>query len=220
MNIRRLILGGETSTQWGTCTADAGIDQSVESIAGITTLDGTGSSSELGAISTYLWEIISGNGLAIDTPTASTTDISGTPVVGDTIIRLTVTDSLGNSDSDTMTITLFVGTPLSITNSIPDSNADGTLTFANGQAGEVLDLSYRLLNGNNPDNMTFSGSIMYGTLSYLYPSAVGQITLDGSGNGSSNYNGSGAFFQVEITITGRSTSYPLPVSRQAYIPIY
>ena len=219
--MRRSVYSREATSLFGEITAVAGGDQSVEDIASITTLDGTGSTTTVGGgITAYQWEIISGNGLIIDSPTSSTTDISGTAVVGDTVIQLTVWDGNGNKATDQLTISIVLGDPLTISSTTPDVNQDGTFSFINGQPSEVIDLSYTLLNGDNPDSMT-AGTAMSGTLSYLSPSAVGQVTLDGNGEATVNYNGNGANFQVEIEITGRSSSYPLPVSTgTAYIPFY
>ena len=220
--MRRSVYSSDSSTVFGEATAVAGSDQSVESVTSITTLDGTGSSTTGGSITAYLWTIISGTGLVLDSPTSSTTTVSGTSVVGDSVIQLKVTDTNGNTDIDTLTISIVLGDPLTVVFTQPDGGGQGTITYSNGQANEVLDLAFALFNGNHPDSITFTGGVMVGLLNYSSTSSVGSITLDGSGDGSTTYNGVGDNFQVTVTTTGRSSAYPLPTlsERVADISFY
>jgi hypothetical protein len=112
---------------------------------------------------------------------------------------------------DTLTISIVLGDPLTLTETQPVGGT-GTITFADGQPSEVLDLEFQLFNGDFPDAVTFTGDIMNGTLNYLSTSQTGQITLDGNGDGSSTYTVGGQNFQFTVTIVGRSSSYPLPTS--------
>jgi len=85
--------------------ADAGEDQTVE-VGETVTLDGTDSYDPDGDPLTYSWELATPNGSTaeLDDPASATPNL--TPdVVGDYIATLTVTDSSGLSDSDTVTIT-------------------------------------------------------------------------------------------------------------------
>lgn len=218
--MRRSIYSSDESTKFGVITIVTNGNQSVESVSAIANLDATGTSTTIGSISTYEWSIITGTGLILDTPNSVSTSVSGTSVLGESLIQVKVTDSNGNVAYETLTITIVLGTPLSLTKTFPVSGA-GTITFADGQPSEVLNLEFRLLNGDAPDAMSFTGGIVFGALSYLNPTAVGQITLDGSGGGTSDYSAIGAYFQVEVTITGRSSSYPLTgADLSEWIPIY
>ncbi len=211
--IKRQIFGKKNSTAFGTIIAVAGADQSVESIGSLVNLDGTGSSSTVGGgVTSYLWEIVSGSGLIIDSPTASTTSISGTSVVGLNLIMLTVKDANGNTDTDSLIITITASTLMNMKSTVPDVDGLGTLSIVDGQPNEVLNLSFELFNGNTPDEIIFSGGIMLTRLYYGNTSSYGNITLDGNGVGTSSYSGTGEFFQVKVTVTGRSSSVAIPPS--------
>ena len=220
MNIRQVIYSSANSDLSGRATANAGSDQNEEQVEDFSPLDGTGSSTTGGTVDVYLWEIISGFGLVIDTPNASTSTLSGTTIVGDNIIKLTITDTNGNTDYDYVTITVDPIPALVISSSIPDSNGQGTLNITNGQAGEVVPLGFVLNYGQAPHAITFSGGIMVGRLDYIKTTTTGSITLDGSGNGSSNYDATGKGFVVEVSITGRSSGYPVPTVDFTTIYIY
>ncbi len=214
--MRRTIYASANSDLNGRATAVAGSNQSVEQVSAITNLDGTGSSTTGGTISTYQWKILSGTGLIIDSPTSPTSSISGTSVVGESLIQLTITDTNGNVDVDWLTIEIILGDPLTVTSTQPNASNQGTITFKNGQPNEVVDLGFILSNGNNPDSVSFaSAGILFGALDYTIPTGVGQITLDANGDGSSTYTVVGQYFQVSVNITGRSSTYPLPNSNYA-----
>lgn len=218
--MRRSIYSAANSDLSGIATADAGANQSSETIAGFVDLDASGSSTTAGGgITGWLWEIVSGNGLVIDSPTTQTTSISGTAIAGDNIIKLTVTDANGNTDTDTVTLTVTPPDLLTISSSAPDINGQGTLTFAGGQNAEVLNLRFVMTESTIGDSMTFSGSIMFGVLDHFNTITTGLVTLDGSGEGSYTYDGDGSLFQVEVEITGRSSIYPLPSSNSTFILI-
>lgn len=84
--------------------ADAGANQNITSFS--TTLDGSGSTQSGGTITGYLWEIISGTGATLVTPTSVETLITGMSAAnGPYTIRLTVTNNEGGTDSDDVTVT-------------------------------------------------------------------------------------------------------------------
>ena len=218
--MRRLVYSLDESTVFGVITVVTNGNQSVESVSAIANLDAAGTSTTVGSISTYEWSIISGTGLILDTPNSVSTSVSGTSVLGDSLIQVKVTDSNGNVAYETLTVSIVLGTPLSVTKTLPVSGS-GTLIFANGQPSEVLNLDFKMLNGDAPDAMTFTGGIMFGTLSYSNPSALGQVTLDGSGDATSTYSATGAYFQVVVTVTGRSSGYPLAgADKDEWLQIY
>lgn len=97
--------------------SDAGIDRAYYEGKEIV-LDGSNSSDEDGSISSYLWELVSG--VEIDIPDPEQVQVSfvapATSTAFDNVYRLTVTDDLGDSDSDEVVITIKPIVP-------PDSNA-------------------------------------------------------------------------------------------------
>jgi hypothetical protein len=219
--MRREIFGASNLDLYGEATADAGSDQSERFISSFSNLDGTGSSTTGGTVDSYLWEVISGTGIVIDTPTSSTSTLSGTNIVGDTVIQLTITDTNGNTDTDTVTLTIEAVPPLVIEATPKDTiTLQGQLNISDGIAGEIIELSFTMNYGNNPDNITFSGGIMSGVLDYQKTTAVGSITLDGSGNGTSTYTAYGTNYNVQVAVVGRSSIYPIPEEDNAVIYVY
>lgn len=84
-------------------TADAGIDQITTSAT--VTLNGAGSTTPNGTIQSYLWEKVSGPAAGtITNTTAVSTTVTGL-TTGVYVFRLTVTDSIGQTGSDTVQVT-------------------------------------------------------------------------------------------------------------------
>lgn len=84
--------------------ADAGDDQNITTSD--TSLDGSNSYHLNGAISSYLWEQVSGPVTAtIVTPSAAQTTVQGLSSIGEYVFKLTVGDSAGYTDSITMLVT-------------------------------------------------------------------------------------------------------------------
>ena len=221
--IRQNVFARNCSTAFGIIIADAGADQAVDHVIDITTLDGTGSSTTVGGgITSYLWEIISGTGLIIDSPTSSTTTISGSDIVGDHMIRLTVSDGNGNVDWDELIITINETIPLTITSSTPNGSGDGTIDITAGENGEVISLKYTMLSGNAPDSMTATysgGDALNGLFNYTKTTAYGEVTLDGSGEIEISYDCEGSAFQVDVEIISRDSGIPIPPGSSTYIVI-
>lgn len=86
--------------------ANAGPDQTDVPSGSFVTLDGTSSSDVDGNISTYLWEQLSGTPVTILNATSAQTGFTSPALVADEtlVFRLTVTDSEGEQDSDTINI--------------------------------------------------------------------------------------------------------------------
>ena len=84
--------------------ADAGADRTVECTSpggDAVTLDGTGSFDPENGALTYAWSAI---GVTFDDPTSATP--TGTFLLGTTTVSLTVTDDAGNTDVDTVDVTV------------------------------------------------------------------------------------------------------------------
>jgi hypothetical protein len=87
-------------------TADAGNDQIIQAPLSSVQLDGSNSSDSDGTIASYSWSQISGpNSSNIVSPNQSITIVNGL-IVGVYVLRLTVTDDGGASDSDDVQITV------------------------------------------------------------------------------------------------------------------
>ncbi|MDP4247715.1 MAG: hypothetical protein Q8932_17890, partial [Bacteroidota bacterium] len=87
--------------------ADAGANQAIVWPANQTTLNGSGSS---GPLTSYLWTQLSGPASdTLVTPSAATTVVKGL-IQGTYLFQLTVTDNLGTTSTDTITVTVNSGT--------------------------------------------------------------------------------------------------------------
>ncbi len=117
--------------------AEAGADQEVAEGA-VVTLDGSASFIPAGVSPLYNWEKTSGPAVALSSPNAvSTTFVapnveSGTQAV--LVFRLTVSDSSGNSDTDTVTVKVNK----SVANQLPVANAGAD---QNVKKGDTVTLS-------------------------------------------------------------------------------
>lgn len=84
-------------------TANAGIDQSIMLPTTSVSLTGSGSDSD-GTIVSYAWSQISGTSATISSPSSQNTTITGLTTSGTRVFRLTVTDNLGATGTDDITI--------------------------------------------------------------------------------------------------------------------
>jgi len=84
-------------------TANAGIDQNIMLPLGTVNLTGSGSDSD-GTIASYAWSQISGPSATIVSPTSQNTAITGLTSAGTRVFRLTVTDNLGATGTDDVSI--------------------------------------------------------------------------------------------------------------------
>ena len=142
-------------------------------------LDATVSAPETGQTVTVLWEITAGTGtLANSTSaTAATITLPAETTTAQTITaRITATDSVGGTDTDSVTFTIPAATPTDLMPSLPaiaDQSATvGTgfsLTF-NAATGGNTPLSYSV--SGNPAWLTLSDLTLSGT-----PTAAGTPTV-------------------------------------------
>jgi len=86
-------------------TANAGVDQTIMLPLGTVSLTGSGSDSD-GTIASYAWSQVSGASATITSPTSQNTTITGITTAGPKVFRLTVTDNLGATGTDDVTITV------------------------------------------------------------------------------------------------------------------
>ena len=84
-------------------TSSAGIDQTV-SYGQQVTLDGSGSTDPDGTIVSYQWSQLSGIGVALSSPSESTTMLTTPTEENILVFALSITDELGGTDSDTVSV--------------------------------------------------------------------------------------------------------------------
>ena len=118
--------------------ANAGASQTIQLPVSTTTLSGTGSTGN-GSISGYLWSLMSGpNTPVINTPAAATTMVSGL-IAGTYIFQFSVTDNLGLTGIDSMTVTVNPAITQTLTlqpsNNPYDGHVDGYYNL--GGAGDT-----------------------------------------------------------------------------------
>ncbi|HYF66814.1 MAG TPA: PKD domain-containing protein [Ohtaekwangia sp.] len=119
--------------------ANAGPNESITLPLNSITLFGSGSDAD-GGIITYQWSVISGTPVTLaneTTPTVSLTDL----VAGNYILRLTVTDDVGATDTDDVLIVVNPET----TNQLPVANAGSNQTIS-------LPTTIATLTGSGSDN--------------------------------------------------------------------
>ena len=92
--------------------ANAGTDQLV-GFSELVTLDGSGSSDPDGAIASYQWSQLSGTGVALNSPSESTTTLITPAEENILVFALSIIDELGGTDSDTVSV-LVQNTTVSI----------------------------------------------------------------------------------------------------------
>ena len=83
--------------------ADAGTNQSV-GFNQVVTLDGSGSSDPDGTIESYLWSQISGTNAALGTPNEAITTLTSPAEENILVFSLSITDELGGTDRDTISV--------------------------------------------------------------------------------------------------------------------
>lgn len=196
----------------GFLVADAGADVSASDITTIT-LDSTASTSSIGTINSWSWEVLDGNNVFIDTPTTATTTLTGGMILGDNLIQLTITDDLGNVATDTIVVTIAQSSNLLIGSSVPDASLDGSITLKGGLAAEVVGLEFKLFDNGLGDSVTFTDFTVTSPLDFNNTPRLGTATLDGNGFLSGSYNatkGEGTSFSFQVRITYRDAGEPFP----------
>jgi parallel beta-helix repeat protein len=120
-------------------TANAGADQSITLPTSNVTLSGSGTDAD-GTIASYAWSRISGpNTPTIVSPSSALTNVTGL-IAGTYVFRLTVTDNLGATGFDDVTITVSAtSVPLTVSITSPANNAtvSGTTNISANAADDV-----------------------------------------------------------------------------------
>lgn len=98
-------------------TANAGIDQTIQLPTSTVTLSGSGNDPD-GTIVSYAWTLVSGAAAIISSPSTASTGITNLVTPGVRVFVLTVTDNLGATATDSITITVNAAA-----NVLPSANA-------------------------------------------------------------------------------------------------
>ena len=119
--------------------ANAGADQEVDEGTTVQ-LDGSASSDSETSSLTYSWQQVDSSGYAItlsdtntDIPTFTAPQVTAET---DLIFQLTVTDSLGKTDQDTVNITILYNSPFVVDAGIDKSQSAGTIASLRGSASD------------------------------------------------------------------------------------
>ena len=154
--------------------ANAGPDQNLLWPANTVTVNGSASTDPDGAIQTYRWNMIAGNGGTISDTTAISPKVSNLKP-GQSVFVLTVTDNQGASNSDTTVVTIVnnnlnvaptVTAGIDTTIYLPVSSIALNKASANDPDGQIV--SYRWTKLSGPTSYLFSDStILNPTVSNL-----------------------------------------------------
>ena len=197
--------------------ANAGPDQTITAPSNTVTLDGSASYDPDGIIKDFSWVMISGSGsVTISNSNTANPTVAGL-IPGDYVFQLTVTDSVGATNTDQVNIT--VDPEPTVPNQAPVANAGNNQTIITPVSSITLDgsrsydpdgtiVNYFWSQVSGPSNSVFSNSgIIKPTVSDLIAgSYVFQLLVT---------DNSGATGQDQVTITvnkGDTTINPLPVT--------
>jgi hypothetical protein len=164
-NLRSLTVTAGGSTPANTPpVARAGQDQSASLPLALATLDGSASSDPDGSIASSQWQQIGGPTTILSSLTSILTTITGILLPGQYSYRLTVTDNLGATASDTVNINVS-----GLTNTAPTANAGSNQTITlpansvtlSGSASSDADgtiAGYTWAQVSGPNTATFSST--------------------------------------------------------------
>jgi serine protease len=166
------------------------VSSSVVAAGGMVTFDGSGSSAASGlSVASYQWTITSGASLASFTSSSSGASVVTASTVGsssgDFTVRLTVTDSLGQSTSASTTVSVTAVVPVASIAASSLTVTAGTTVSLDGSGStavterSITSYAWSITSGSNI--ATFSGSIT---------EATAKVTASGAGS-----------FTVQLTVT-------------------
>ena len=96
-----------------------GVDQCF-GLGEVVSLVGSGSSDQDGTITSYLWSQISGTSVALSSPSEATTTFTAPAAENILVFALSITDELGGTDSDTVSVLVQNTTTSVDQNTIPN----------------------------------------------------------------------------------------------------
>jgi len=99
---------------------------------------------------------------------------------------------------------------LEMTSSAPLAG-EGTLDFTGGEDSEVITLLFTITDYPEEPLVSFSAPVSVGSLESLHLTRTGTVTLDGSGNATSDYTITDNT-RCTVQITARSSGLGIPVS--------
>jgi Secretion system C-terminal sorting domain/Bacterial Ig domain/Right handed beta helix region len=186
-------------------TANAGADQTITLPTSSVTLSGSGTDAD-GTIASYTWTRISGpNTPTIVSPSSASTNVTGL-IAGTYVFRLTVTDNLGATGFDD--ITVIVNTP-------PTANAgaDQTITLPTSSVtlsgsgsdpdGTIASYAWTRISGPNTPTIVSPSSASTNVTGLIAGTYVFRLTVTDN-RGATGFD--------EVTVTVNATSVPLTVS--------
>ena len=138
----------------GSAIAVAGDDEIVNFDDPVT-LDGRSSADGAAStISSYQWEQQSGSTVSISNSTSALAQFTAPNTAGDLVFELTVTDSLGNTATDTITITVndppTAAISLSTLSNVPAGSPVYLLgTTSDDSDGSIVSYEWQIISGNN-----------------------------------------------------------------------
>lgn len=194
-------------------TANAGTDISITSPTATTTLIGTGTDPENSAL-TYLWAKVSGTGGTIASSTASTTALSGLSV-GTYVFSLTVTDSLGSTSTDTVSVTVrYPVTPQATSKKIVVLGSStaagwGPATYAESWVRLYTQYIRDFNISNTVVNLAVGGYTTYHIMPTGYTPPVGRPNPDTNSNITAALNQSPDGIIVNMPTNDTNYGYPL-----------
>ncbi|MDR1113543.1 MAG: hypothetical protein LBL50_00440, partial [Candidatus Margulisbacteria bacterium] len=167
-------------------TANAGNDQSITLPTNSTTLDGSASNDSDGSIASYEWTQVNGPATAtINTPTGSSTSISGLTTAGTYTFRLKVTDNDGAESTDEVIVTVNAAPPPANVPPTANAGTDKNITLptssvtldgsaSNDSDGSIASYEWTQVNGpvtatiNTPtgSSTSISGLTIAGTYTF------------------------------------------------------
>lgn len=160
------VSGGSTTPANQSPSANAGADQFITLPTNSVTLNGANSTDPDGKIATYKWSQVSGPNTATLANGSTSMATASNLVQGTYVFRLTVTDDLGATATNDITISVAAST--SVSNQLPVVNAGSnksiTLpTNSTGLSGSATDAdgtisSYKWTQASGPNTATFSGT--------------------------------------------------------------
>jgi hypothetical protein len=197
--------------------ADAGVSKTVQLPTNTVSVTGVGTTTN-GSITGYLWSLVSGpNVPVIASPSSATTNINGL-IAGTYVMQFSVTDNLGLTGVDTMSIVVNPAIQYTITLQPGNNPNDAHVDSYNGTGGVAADFEVEIaswtISGTTTHWRSFikfdqsvipAGSTIVSATLYLYTKPTTPHGIDPV----NAHSGTNNAFYVE-RITGNWSAAPLP----------